>query len=447
VANFDIVILGLSITSSWGNGHATTYRSLVSGLARRGHRILFLERNVEWYASNRDEPSPSGTAVGIYESFEELVENFERHVAGATLTIVGSFVPEGARIGEWVTSLARGRTAFYDIDTPITLAELRGGRREYITPELVRRYDGYFSFTGGPVLRAIESEFGARMARPLYCSVDPQRYRPVPPSECWHLGYLGTFSEDRQPALEELLLEPARLWPLGRFAVIGPMYPEDIDWPANVTRQIHISPREHPAFYSAQQFTLNITRAEMKRTGYSPSVRLFEAGACGVPVISDWWEGLDQFFEPETEVLIASTADDVLRILHDVPPERRRAIGRAARRQVLAKHTPERRALELESYLREMNDNSAPDTPRADGRPAESAGRLAGRLASEPPGQASGVASGPEPGGSPYSRYLHQSSRTGGGDGGTGRKPPQSVSPNTKRLGRVAPGSVGRQDV
>src|SRR4051812_35521314 len=214
---FDIVILGLTVTSSWGNGHATTYRSLIRGLAARGHRVLFLERDMDWYAGNRDEPQPRGARTELYESFEELTARFEREITEAALVIVGSFVPEGRRVGEWVTSIARGIPAFYDIDTPITLSKLADRSADYITPELVPCYKLYLSFTGGRALRLIESHYRSPMARPLYCSVDTEQYRPEVCPQRWDMGYLGTYSADRQPALEGLMLEPARRWMDGRF--------------------------------------------------------------------------------------------------------------------------------------------------------------------------------------------------------------------------------------
>jgi spore maturation protein CgeB len=355
----DVVILGLSVTSSWGNGHATTYRSLIRGLAARGHRVLFLERDAPWYAGNRDEPHPAGARTEIYSSFEELTSRFEREVSSAGLVIVGSYVPDGVRVGEWATSIAQAPCAFYDIDTPVTMARLAEGCHDYISPDLIPRYSLYLSFTGGPVLRMIESRYGSPMARELYCSVDPEQYRPDRQPVRWDLGYLGTYSDDRQPALDRLLLEPARQWPQGFFNVTGPMYPAEIEWPANVDREIHLSPRLHPPFYGSQRFTLNITREAMKRAGYSPSVRLFEAGACGVPIISDWWEGLDSLFAEGREVLISRGTDDTLRILRDYPEEKRLAVGEAARRRILAEHTPERRAIQLEGYLKEVHDNAA----------------------------------------------------------------------------------------
>ncbi len=194
---------------------------------------------------------------------------------------------------------ATGIVAFYDIDTPVTLAALADGTCPYLDAALVPRFDLYLSFTGGPALRLLETRYRARAARALYCSVDPERHRPCPAGGTrWDLGYLGTYSADRQPALDALLCEPARRWERGRFAVAGPLYPADLRWPANVERIEHVGPDEHPWFYGRQLFTLNLTRADMVRLGYSPSVRLFEAAACGVPIISDWWPGLATIFEP-----------------------------------------------------------------------------------------------------------------------------------------------------
>jgi spore maturation protein CgeB len=404
----DIVILGLSITSSWGNGHATTYRGLVRGLAARGHRVLFLERDAPWYAGNRDEPHPRGCRTELYTSLEDLRARFERSVARADLVIVGSFVPEGARVGKWVTSIASGVAAFYDIDTPVTLAKLADGSRDYITPELILRYHLYLSFTGGPLLRRIEQTYGAPMVRALYCSVDPDLYRPRTAPCQWDLGYLGTYSADRQPALEALLLEPARCWPQGRFAVVGPMYPPDLRWPANVTREIHLSPRHHPGYYAAQRFTLNITRYAMKQSGHSPSVRLFEAGACGVPIISDWWEGLDSLFDIGKEILLSRSPAETLSHLKHCPEPKRLEIGAAARRRILAEHTPAQRALQLEAYLREVHDNFSSHSPRSHPHGGEPAQRLVTGIASEPGGETTGGETRATPGFGPDTSRLHK---------------------------------------
>ncbi|HEX2120536.1 MAG TPA: glycosyltransferase, partial [Thermoanaerobaculia bacterium] len=339
-----IVILGLSITSSWGNGHATTYRGLVRELAENGHDVLFLERDLSWYAQNRDLPHPPYCTTRIYRGLGQLRHRYTRHVAEADLVIVGSYVPDGVAVGEWVTETATGLTAFYDIDTPVTLSKLARGDFEYLSPHLIPRYDLYLSFTGGPTLRRIEKKYGSPMARALYCSFDPALYYPQRRAAKWDLGYLGTYSDDRQPTVQRLLLEPARRWKEGKFIVAGPQYPEDIEWPRNVARVTHLPPRRHRGFYNAQRFALNVTRVEMIRAGWSPSVRLFEAAACGVPIISDWWDGLDALFEPDREIVIAENGADVLRALRRIDDVARRAIGARARRRVLAAHTAQHRA-------------------------------------------------------------------------------------------------------
>jgi spore maturation protein CgeB len=346
-----IVFCGLSITSSWGNGHATNYRALVRELSDRGHEVLFCERDVPWYAAQRDLPEPPWGRTSVYGSLAELAEQHAEDVAAADLVVVGSYVPEGVAVSEWVLQNAGGATAFYDIDTPVTLGKLRRGDTEYLSPDLVGRFDLYLSFTGGPTLEVLEAEFGTRRAIAFHCLVDPQAYRPLEAETRWGLGYLGTYSDDRQPALERLLIEPARQAPGAAFAVAGPQYPDGVEWPRNVERIEHVAPGDHPAFYAAQRFTLNVTRAAMREAGWSPSVRLFEAAACGVPVISDRWEGLEEIFTPGEEILIADSADDVLAYLGEVGEDERGAIAERARRRVLAEHTAERRCEQLEEEV------------------------------------------------------------------------------------------------
>jgi spore maturation protein CgeB len=350
--SLEIVILGLSITSSWGNGHATTYRGLVRELARRGHRVLFLEHDVPWYAENRDLPCPPYGTTELYRDLPDLDRRFRARLRQADAVILGSYVQQGEAVADWMLHNARGITAFYDIDTPVTLAKLARGDYEYLHPRLIPCFDLYLSFTGGPTLDRLERELGARRALPLFCSCDPALYFPENRAPRWDLGYLGTFSDDRQPGVESLLLEPARRLPDRRFAVAGPAYPPEIAWPANVDRFEHLAPGAHRSFYNRQRYTLNVTRADMRRAGYSPSIRLFEAAACGTPIVSDDWPGLATFFEPGREILLAATPEDVETILRDIPEAERRRIGRRARRRVLAGHTAAHRAATLESYLR-----------------------------------------------------------------------------------------------
>ena len=361
----DIVVIGLSLSSSWGNGHATTYRGLLRGLHALGHRVLFLEREVEWYRSHRDLPHPDFCELALYDSVDELIETYGARLRRADAVIVGSYVPEGIRVINAIAALHPHRFCFYDIDTPVTLAKLASAADEYIAKRQIPLFDAYLSFTGGPTLRRLEVEFGARLASELYCSVDADRYRATGEATEWDLGYLGTYSSDRQPALERLLLEPARR--IARPPVRGgrPAVPERTsDWPANVQRIDHLPPSAHPSFYSRQRFTLNVTRADMIAAGWSPSVRLFEAAACGTPIISDEWAGLTELLPEGDALLIARSTADVVAALTLLDDAGRQAIGEAARGRVLLQHTGLARARQLVRLLTGLdNRNTAGTSP------------------------------------------------------------------------------------
>ena len=344
-----IVFLGLSMTSSWGNGHATTYRALLRELDARGHDVLFLERDLPFYARHRDLPRPPWGRTVLYQDLDQL-RSHAPEIEQADFVIVGSYVPEGIEVATWVCDLAPGRVGFYDIDTPVTMERLARGDADYVSRALIPRFAIYLSFTGGPILARLERELGARRARPLLCAVDPARYTPRAVPTCWDLGYLGTYSDDRQAAVERLLLAPARSTPTSRFAVAGAQYPTSTLWP----------PNDHVDFYCAQRFTLNVTRAPMVAAGFSPSVRIFEAAACGTPIITDRWQGIETVLEPEKEVLVADTTEDVLRTLRDTTDHQRRAIARRARDRVLAEHTAARRAETLVRHLLEALQEGSP---------------------------------------------------------------------------------------
>jgi spore maturation protein CgeB len=346
-----IVVLGLSITSSWGNGHATTYRALLREFVARGHEVLFLERDVPWYSGNRDMPNPSFCRTELYSDLEDLTERFQDEIRACDWAVVGSYVPDGVNVGSLVTTWAP-RTAFYDIDTPVTLAKLKRNDFEYLSPALIERYDLYLSFSGGPTLKALES-MGSPRARALYCSVDPALYFPESVPLETDLNYLGTYSDDRQPTLESLLCQPAEELAEMRFCVAGPQYPESIEWPRNVARIEHLPPAQHQHFYNSTRWTLNVTRADMIEAGFSPSVRLFEAAACGTPILSDYWDGLDEIFEFDREIQVAHSSSEARAILCDIGEDERKAIGEAARERVLREHTAAHRAAQLEGYLQE----------------------------------------------------------------------------------------------
>lgn len=348
-----IVIFGLSITSSWGNGHATTFRALVRALRERGHRIVFYEHDLEWYASNRDLPNPSFCEVRLFSDWQSIRPRVKRELDDADVAMVGSYFPDGLQAIEDVFDSRAAVKAFYDIDTPITISQLREtGKTEYLRADQLPGFDVYFSFTGGPMLREIESRFGAKRAVPLYCSFDPDEYKQFKVNKRFacDLSYMGTYAPDRQPKIEEFLCEPARRLPGMKFIVAGPQYPKTIAWPDNVRRIVHLNPRWHARFYSSSKFTLNVTRRDMVQAGYSPSVRLFEAAACASTIISDNWPGLETFFAPGEEILLPVSSADVVRLLkledRDV-----RVVGERAQQRVLAEHTSRKRAEQFEKAV------------------------------------------------------------------------------------------------
>ncbi len=349
-----IVVFGLSVTSAWGNGHGTTYRALLSALHARGHGIVFFEKDVEWYASNRDLPEPEFCRVILFDKWREVLPAVRRELRDADVAMIGSYFPDGWQAADEIAASPARAKAFYDIDTPITVAALREhGRTDYLHARQIRIFDIYFSFTGGPMLQELESRFGARRAVALYCSFDPQQYRRFGTNRRFacDLSYMGTYAPDRQPKIEELLCEPARQMPAKSFIVAGPQYPKEVRWPKNVRRIKHLNPRWHAKFYSSSRFTLNVTRRDMVMAGYSPSVRLFEAAACGATIISDNWPGLDSFFSPGEEILLPTGVDDVVRYLSQLSDSEIRRVGERAQERVLAEHTSRHRAIEFEKEI------------------------------------------------------------------------------------------------
>jgi len=353
-----LVILGLSLSSSWGNGHATTWRALLKGLAAHGCESLFLERRTPWYAANMDLVEPDYCRLAFYDSIEELDSRWRPSIEQADLVIVGSYVPDGIAVIDYLRAVASERLCFYDIDTPVTLNALRSDDCTYLGARQVPDFLVYFSFAGGQALRLLEQQYEAREARALYCCADPDLYTPTGEPIEWDLGYLGTYSADRQPELERLLLEPARRLPHMRFVVAGPQYPASIEWPDNVERIDHLPPHEHASFYSRQRYTLNVTRADMTRLGWSPSVRLFEAGCCATPIISDPWRGIEDVLEPDEEIIIAREPRQVADALTN--SEMAARIGQRARERVLRDHTGLVRSRVILDFARARQPQATP---------------------------------------------------------------------------------------
>lgn len=348
-----LVIFGLTVSSSWGNGHATLWRGLLKAFAQRGHDVVFFERDVPYYAMHRDVARLGAGELCLYDSWENVVPTARRHLADADVGMVTSYCPDGRAACDLLLGSDVCVRTFYDLDTPVTLARLSAGEAvPYLPTQGLGDFDLVLSYTGGAALTALQTRLGARVVVPLFGSVDPDVHRPVPRKEEYRadLSYLGTYAEDRQRALEALFVEPARELPERRFLIGGTQYPATFPWTGNIHFKRHLPPLEHPSFFSSSRMTLNVTRKAMADMGYCPSGRLFEAAACGTPILSDTWEGLDEFFQPGKEILVATDTHDAISAI-ELPDDALAAIASAARERTLDEHTAGRRAAELEAAI------------------------------------------------------------------------------------------------
>jgi spore maturation protein CgeB len=345
-----LVIFGLSVSSSWGNGHAALWSGLIRALLAMGHQVTFFERDVPYYASNRDLAElPEGGTLVLYPDWHLALPTIRRALEAADVGMVTSYCPDALLAAALLHDSCVPVRCFYDLDTPVTLARLDAGDDvAYVGPDGLAPYDIVFSYTGGPALDALKTRLGARRVTPLYGSVDPDLHRPATPHPDYAglLSYIGTYAPDRQSTLERLFVEPARRRPNDRFVIAGAQYPDGFPWTSNTWFVSHLPPPEHPAFYSSSRITLNVTREPMARMGWCPSGRLFEAAACGVPILSDEWPGLDHFFQPGSEILTADTTERAMQALA-LPHGDRAAIARRARERTLDEHTAKSRAAEL----------------------------------------------------------------------------------------------------
>lgn len=342
------IVLIAQIETQCDEKSVNACRRLASALNGRGHRLVIFERN-----GKRKHEAPCRGQTVFYHSAKDLKERFASAIRSADFVMISSNVPEGAAIGDWLTHIAQGATAFYDLNTPLTLSKLDRGESEHISRALIRRYQLYLSLTGGPLLELVERYYGAPLVRPLYGSVDTAVFYPEKTKLKWDLGYAGNFDDDRVPGIDELLLEPARRWTGGHFVVAGQGFLTPPDWPQNAKRLAEPAAGKERAFYNAQRFTLNVTGADMIGAGFSPSLHIFEAAACGIPVISDYWEDLETFFAPDEEILFARSAEEVLDYLRCMGENERLRIGDNARHRILREHSAEQRVLELEAHVSE----------------------------------------------------------------------------------------------
>lgn len=357
-----IIIFGLAISSSWGNGHATLWRGLCKQLIRAGHCVVFFERDVPYYAGARDLAELPGGRLELFSTWDEVRAKARAELRDADAAIVTSYCPDGTAATDLILDQDRALRVFYDLDTPVTLANLQAGKSlSYIGPRGLKEFDLVLSFTGGERVRAeFARRLGAREVEPLYGHVDPDVHRPARPEPHYrsHLSYLGTYSNDRQQSLDRLLVQPARERPDLRFLIGGAQYPHDFPWSNNIYFVRHLPPSEHPAFFASSRLTLNVTRRAMAEMGWCPSGRLFEAAACGAPILSDVWDGIAEFFTPEEEIILATDTPDVLAAVEMSDGELLR-IARRARERVLEQHSSERRAVQLVHLIAQGRSRSS----------------------------------------------------------------------------------------
>jgi spore maturation protein CgeB len=360
-----VVIFGLTVSSSWGNGHATLWRGLFQALSRRGCHIVFFEHDVPYYAGARDYHDIPGGKLLLYPDWKEIADQARREIADADLAMVTSYCPHGREATELVLAAPRALRVFYDLDTPVTLARVELGESVgYLGPRGLADFDLVLSYTGGGALRELVERLGARRVATLYGHVDGGVHRPVTPVEHYKadLSYLGTYSADRQTTLEALFVEPARRLPGLRFLIGGAQYPADFPWNENIFFTRHLPPDEHPAFYSSSRLTLNVTRRPMAQMGWCPSGRLFEAAACACAVLTDPWPGIEEFFAPEREILVARNTEEAMAAIA-LPKDVLRRIGTNARERALSEHTSDRRADDLVAALASVGSASAAAPP------------------------------------------------------------------------------------
>jgi spore maturation protein CgeB len=353
----NIVIFGLTVSSTWGNGHATLWRGLCRALAGRGCRVVFFERDVPYYAAHRDMPHPDGCELRLYETWDDVLPFVRVELAQADAAIVTSYCPDAVAASTLVCDSGAARV-FYDMDTGVTLKHIEEGAPvSYVPPGGLAGFDLVLSFTGGAALDLLRERLGARAVAPMYGCVDPSVHAPAPADDRPPalLSYLGTYAADRQNRLEQLFVEPARRRPGDRFLLAGSQYPRDFPWTPNIYYVPHVPASGHPGFFAGARMTLNVTRGAMAELGHCPSPRLFEAAACRTAVLSDRWDGLEEFFVPGEEILVADTAEDAVDLM-DLDDREVARIARAAYERTLCEHTADARAAELQALLSGARD-------------------------------------------------------------------------------------------
>jgi spore maturation protein CgeB len=345
-----IAFFGSSLVSAYWNGAATYYRGIVRGLHERGHAVTFFEPDAYDRQAHRDLDDPEWAEVVVYEP-----ERWRETLAGARGADV---VVKASGVGVCDEELEAGAlrlgaptTIFWDVDAPATLARMEADPHDSLRA-LVPRYDLVLTYGGGdPVVERYRA-LGAHDCVPVYNALDPDTHHPVPPEDRFacDLAFLGNRLPDREARVEEFFLRAAGEAP-GRSFLLGGAGWEDRPLPPNVRLIGHVSTNDHNALNCTPVAVLNVSRESMAANGYSPATRVFEAAGAGACLITDAWEGIEQFLEPGEEVLVARDGAEVAELLGGLGAERARAIGEAARRRLLAEHTYAHRAEQVEETL------------------------------------------------------------------------------------------------
>jgi len=361
-----IAFYGSSLLSSYWNGAATYYRGLLSDLAGRGYDITFYEPDAFDRQQHRDIEPPEWAKVVVYPATEEAARGVIAKAREANVVVKASGVGVfDDLLLESVVAAADPHAIkiFWDVDAAATLDELRYAGPEHPLRKLLPQLDMVLTYGGGrPVVDAYEG-FGAPKCTPIYNALDPTTHHPVPPEPRFQadLNFLGNRLPDREARVEEFFLKAAAALPERRFLIGGNGW-GDKAMPPNVTNLGHVYTREHNAFNTSPLAVLNIARDSMASIGFSPATRVFEAAGAGGCLITDFWEGIELFLEPNEEVLVARDGQDVAEHVRALTPERARAIGEAARARILAEHTYTRRGAEvdalLKAYAREKRERS-----------------------------------------------------------------------------------------
>ncbi|MBD3317952.1 MAG: glycosyltransferase [Chitinivibrionales bacterium] len=353
---YDIAFFGSSLVSAYWNGAATYYRGILQALHKRGHTVTFYEPDAFDRQSHRDIANPAYARVVVYgakNEFQVIAAIQQAQTAQVVVKASGVGVYDEL-LEEAVLGLRKPatRVVFWDVDAPATLERMRTNRSDRFR-ELVRAYDGVFTYGGGEPVIQDYTDFGARTCVPIYNALDPTTHYPVSPRDEYRadLSLLANRMPDREKRIHEFFFRPAAALPRHRFLLGGNGWGENAPRRPNIAYIGHVYTADHNAFNSSARAVLNVNRQSMADYGFSPATRIFEAAGAGACIITDSWRGIDRFLTPGQECLVAETGEDVASILQNLSPERAAAIGTAAYHRVQAEHTYDHRALLVEEKL------------------------------------------------------------------------------------------------